>query len=162
MIVCASLIDKAVNVAGIARTCEIFAVELLTISSMDITHTDEFQGVAVSCTEWLPMEEVSEANLLPFIHRCRQKGYTIVGLEQTETSIDLSDPIQTAQLPRKCVLILGKEKEGVPVQILNQLDVCIEIPQFGIIRSLNVHVSAAMALWEITKNNMPELRSTMG
>lgn len=28
------------------------------------------------------------------------------------------------------------------------LDVCIEIPQLGIIRSLNVHVSGSILLWE--------------
>lgn len=28
------------------------------------------------------------------------------------------------------------------------LDLCVEIPQFGIIRSLNVHVSGSILLWE--------------
>ena len=154
VIVVASLIDRIANIAGIARTCEIFAVEMLTISSMQITNTDEFKGVAVSCDGWLPIEEVSENNLLDFIQKCRSKGYKIVGLEQTDSSINLSKHEEASQIPNKCVLILGKEKEGIPVQFLNQLDTCIEIPQFGVTRSLNVHVSAALALWEITKNNI--------
>ena len=29
------------------------------------------------------------------------------------------------------VLLLGKEKEGVPIELLNQVDFCVEIPQFG-------------------------------
>ena len=95
--------------------------------------------------------------MLEFIQKCRLKGYKIVGLEQTDSSINLSKPNEAAQIPHKCVLILGKEKEGIPVQFLNQLDTCIEIPQFGVTRSLNVHVSAALALWEITKNNMAML-----
>lgn len=33
------------------------------------------------------------------------------------------------------------------------LDYCVEIPQLGVIRSLNVHVSAALAIWEYTKQN---------
>lgn len=49
------------------------------------------------------------------------------------------------------VLLLGKEKEGIPVQFLHTVDQCIEIPQFGIIRSLNVHVSGAIAIWEFTR-----------
>lgn len=49
------------------------------------------------------------------------------------------------------VLVLGREKEGIPVDIIHILDACIEIPQFGIIRSLNVHVSGAIALWEYTR-----------
>jgi hypothetical protein len=34
------------------------------------------------------------------------------------------------------------------------LDVCVEIPQQGIIRSLNVHVSGAIMLWEYTRQHM--------
>jgi hypothetical protein len=40
------------------------------------------------------------------------------------------------------------------------VDVCVEIPQFGVIRSLNVHVSAALAVWEITKQNVDFSKTT--
>ena len=49
------------------------------------------------------------------------------------------------------VLVLGKEKEGIPIEIIQILDECLEIPQLGVIRSLNVHVSGAIAIWEYTK-----------
>ena len=49
------------------------------------------------------------------------------------------------------VLVLGREKEGIPVDIIHILDACIEIPQLGVVRSLNVHVSGAIALWEYTR-----------
>jgi len=51
----------------------------------------------------------------------------------------------------KTVLLLGKEKEGIPVQYLQAVDKCVEIPQFGMIRSLNVHVSGAITIWELTR-----------
>jgi len=49
------------------------------------------------------------------------------------------------------VLLLGREKEGIPVELIHLLDECIEIPQFGVTRSLNVHVSGAILIWEFTK-----------
>ena len=52
------------------------------------------------------------------------------------------------------VLLLGKEKEGIPVEFLQAVDQCVEIPQLGIIRSLNVHVSGAICIWEITKQRL--------
>ena len=55
------------------------------------------------------------------------------------------------KFPEKCILLLGKEKEGIPQEYLGILDACIEIPQFGLVRSLNVHVSGAICLWEYTK-----------
>lgn len=34
------------------------------------------------------------------------------------------------------------------------MDVCVEIPQHGVIRSLNVHVSAALLVWEYTRQHL--------
>ena len=55
---------------------------------------------------------------------------------------------------RPTVLLLGKEKEGIPVEFLQAVDKCVEIPQLGIIRSLNVHVTGALAIWEFTRQRM--------
>lgn len=52
------------------------------------------------------------------------------------------------------VIVLGREKEGIPVPIIQILDQCVEIPQLGLIRSLNVHVSGALALWEYTRQHL--------
>jgi tRNA guanosine-2'-O-methyltransferase len=45
IIVCASLIDKIANLGGIARTCEIFAVQELILPSMAVVRTDDFKGI---------------------------------------------------------------------------------------------------------------------
>ena len=89
-------------------------------------------------------------NLLNWLRTQKEQGYTIVGLEQTSSSIPLSD----VSFPERTVLLLGKEKEGIPVQFLQVVDVCVEIPQLGVIRSLNVHVTGAVAIWEYTKQMM--------
>ena len=62
--------------------------------------------------------------------------------------------LQDYAFPTKTVLLLGKEKEGIPQEYLPMLDACVEIPQFGVIRSLNVHVSGALCLWEYTKQQV--------
>ncbi len=85
----------------------------------------------------------------------KAEGFWIVGLEQTSSSV----PLHTIEIPEiaasknnnKTVLLLGKEKEGIPVQFLQAVDDCVEIPQFGMIRSLNVHVSGAITIWELTR-----------
>lgn len=43
------------NLAGIARTCEIFAVQELVLASLAVVKSDDFQGISVSCETWLPM-----------------------------------------------------------------------------------------------------------
>lgn len=98
---------------------------------------------------------------MPWLRQRRDEGYTIVGLEQTSSSESLLDyqfpPSATFMSEGSktgtggTVLLLGKEKEGIPIEYLQMVDQCIEIPQYGIIRSLNVHVSGAIAIWEYTK-----------
>jgi tRNA guanosine-2'-O-methyltransferase len=89
--------------------------------------------------------------LLSWLLAQRAKGYFIFGLEQTASSVSL----ETVVFPdRPTILLLGREKEGIPVELLQAVDQCVEIPQLGIIRSLNVHVSGAIAIWEVTKEWM--------
>lgn len=74
----------------------------------------------------------------------RDEGYALVGVEQTSESVSLPD----YAFKRRTVLLLGAEVEGIPAHLLQLLDACVEIPQSGLLRSLNVHVSGAIAVYE--------------
>jgi tRNA guanosine-2'-O-methyltransferase len=151
IIMCAALIDKVPNLAGLARTSEIMNASALVINNRAVCDTDEFKGVSVTSEKWLPIYEVQEHHLYKYLLYQKSNGYKILGLEQTANSKMLNE----YKFPKKCVMLLGKEKEGIPQEYLSILDECIEIPQFGVIRSLNVHVSGALCLWEYTKQNLP-------
>jgi tRNA G18 (ribose-2'-O)-methylase SpoU len=47
--------------------------------------------------------------------------------------------------------LIRNEKEGIPVELIQHLDVCVEVPQEGIIRSMNVHVTGAIFIWEYVR-----------
>lgn len=64
-----------------------------------------------------------------------------------------STPLPAFVWPRRSVLVLGREKEGLPAEIISMLDAAVEIPQCGVIRSLNVHVSGAIAMFEYAKQH---------
>ena len=61
---------------------------------------------------------------------------------------------QDFRFPDKTVLVVGREKEGIPADVLAQLHDTVEIPQLGLIRSLNVHVSGAIAAYEYTRQQL--------
>ena len=122
-------------------------VKSLIINNKDIVKTEEFKSIAVTAHQWLPIYEVRVPHLLDYLKFQKENGYQLLGLEQTANSKMLTE----YEFPEKCILLLGKEKEGIPQEYLGILDACIEIPQFGIVRSLNVHVSGAICLWEYTK-----------
>ncbi|EGG23623.1 TAR RNA loop binding protein [Cavenderia fasciculata] len=142
IIIVATFVDKIPNLAGIARTGEIFNIESLVVSNRRIMKEVMFQQISVSAERWLPIEEVSEENLTDYLMSKKSEGYSLLGIEQTSTS----NCITEFQFPNKCVLLLGKEKEGIPTEYINLLDKCIEIPQLGVLRSLNVHVSGSIMI----------------
>lgn len=148
-VMCASLLERVPNLAGLARTCEIFAVSKLVIPDMRLLRDPQFEKISSSAGRWIKIEEVHEGHTRAYIQRCKQEGYTIVGLEQTDDSFCLSGVV----LPRKMVLLVGREKEGIPVPLLQELDLVVQIPQLGLVRSLNVHVSASLIVWEHYKQH---------
>ncbi|KAG3117618.1 hypothetical protein PI125_g3607 [Phytophthora idaei] len=153
LIMCASLVDKIPNLAGLARTCEIFNAQKLIVPNIRMAQQDAtFATVSATAHKWMPLEEVRPQgdDLRQALLRWKREGYTIVAVEQTASSVSLAD----YTLPRKMVLVLGREKEGIPVEVLQLVDVCVEIPQFGLVRSLNVHVSGALMLWEYTQQQL--------
>ena len=102
---------------------------------------------SVTAERWVPLVEVAEALLVPWLLNRRGDGYALIGLEQTADS----SPLPAFAFPRRACLVLGREKEGLPPELLALMDSCVEIPQLGVVRSLNVHVSAACAIYEYTR-----------
>ena len=144
IIVVGSLIDKAPNLGGLTRTCEIFNIGALTIPNESFLKDMGFLRAAASGEKWTPLLSVPPCTVKEFIISYKKMGYTIIGLEQTQNSID----IKNYKFHEKTVIVLGNEKEGIPQDIINLIDNCVIIPQYGNIRSLNVHVSAAIMLWQ--------------
>lgn len=149
LIICASLIDKATNLAGLTRTAEIFAAEKIVIPDIKVKKMDNFKSICVGAEDWINIEECKECDLMDWLRYHKDQGYSIIGIEQTSSSVCLS----TCRFEERSILLLGKEKEGIPVKYLSSglVDKCVEIPQMGIIRSLNVHVSGAITIWEYSK-----------
>uniref|UniRef100_A0A4W3JQ62 tRNA (guanosine(18)-2'-O)-methyltransferase TARBP1 n=1 Tax=Callorhinchus milii TaxID=7868 RepID=A0A4W3JQ62_CALMI len=150
LIVVASLIDKPTNLGGLCRTSEIFGASVLVVNNMHCVNDKQFQALSVSAEQWMPVIEVKPAQLVEYLQQKKTEGYTIIGVEQTANSQDLTQ----YRFPEKTLLLLGNEREGIPANLIQHLDVCVEIPQYGVIRSLNVHVSGALLVWEYTRQQM--------
>ncbi len=73
-----------------------------------------------------------------------------MALEQTANSV----PLQSYAFAKKTCLVLGNERTGVQAEILHLVDDCVEIPQFGRVRSLNVHVSGSIAIWKAREQDL--------
>ncbi len=82
--------------------------------------------------------------LPPVLKKLKEEGFTLVGLEQTTNSRNIHE----YAFPRKTALVLGNERLGLTEEELRLVEVCVEIPVWGLPFSYNVATSAAMALYE--------------
>ncbi|KAK3148659.1 hypothetical protein QOZ80_3BG0297780 [Eleusine coracana subsp. coracana] len=149
LIVVASLVDRIPNLAGLTRTCEVFKAAGLVVADKSVVEDKQFRLISVTAEKWLPILEVPVDSIKSFLEKKKAEGYSVMGLEQTANS----KPLDQFAFPSKTVLVLGREKEGIPADIIHALDACVEIPQLGLVRSLNVHVSGAIAVWEYTRQH---------
>uniref|UniRef100_A0A0A9DQM5 tRNA (guanosine(18)-2'-O)-methyltransferase TARBP1 n=1 Tax=Arundo donax TaxID=35708 RepID=A0A0A9DQM5_ARUDO len=149
LIVVASLVDRIPNLAGLTRTCEVFKAAGLVVADKSVIEDKQFRLISVTAEKWVPMVEVPVDSVRVYLEEKRVEGYSVIGLEQTANS----KPLDQFAFPSKTVLVLGREKEGIPVDIIHILDACVEIPQLGVVRSLNVHVSGSIAVWEYTRQH---------
>ena len=133
------------NVGSIFRTCDGFAVEQVCLCGItgQPPHR-EIEKTALGATQsinWIYFADTIEA-----VEHFRKKGYKIIAVEQAENSIMLNE--FDAKHNEKYALIFGNEVNGVSDEVMNVIDTCIEIPQFGTKHSFNIVVSAGIVLWD--------------
>jgi len=69
-------------------------------------------------------------------------GLPLIGIDNLPGSV----PIETAQLPRDCVLVFGQEGEGLSPAARENCSAVLSISQFGSTRSINAGAAAAIAM----------------
>lgn len=102
-ILIASLIDKSTNLGGLSRTCEVFDVKQLILNDVKILNDKEFRSLSMSSEDWVNVAEVKTSELKEFILKIRNKGYSVIGAEQTSDSICL----HKYKFNKKTALVLG-------------------------------------------------------
>ena len=123
----------------------------------DAIRTPENIGMCFRVAESFGVEKIYLQENSPFDEKLRilkQLGYTIIGIEITDKSIEIQD-FNFKKL-EKIVLILGSERNGI--SNTNLIDFTISIPMYGRNSSMNVIHSLAIALYEITNQLKDHLK----
>ena len=134
------------NVGSVFRTSDAFLVEKLFLCGITSTPPHrEIHKTALGATDSVDWEYYSQTK--DAILHLKSQGFSIVALEQTTNSVSFKD----LDCSKPVALIIGNEVEGVSEDCLAMSDQVVEIPQYGTKQSLNVSVSAGIAIWEIIK-----------
>ena len=65
------------------------------------------------------------------------------------TSLENAKPYHTISYPKRTMIILGNEGNGVSRKIIEMCDQAITIPMYGDIESLNVSIAAALCMYKV-------------
>ncbi|MBC6449059.1 TrmH family RNA methyltransferase [Actinokineospora xionganensis] len=124
------------NIGTVVRTANAFAAKAVHIigrrrwNRRGAMVTDRYQHVDHHATV---------DSLLAY---SKEAGLTVVGVDNTTGSV----PIETTELPRKCVLIFGQEGPGLTPEARAGADLLVSIAQFGSTRSINAGVAAGVVM----------------
>ncbi|MCY1535573.1 putative TrmH family tRNA/rRNA methyltransferase [compost metagenome] len=133
------------NVGSVFRTADGFAVEKVVLCGITAQPPHrEIEKTALGAT--LAVDWTYAEHTLTAVNMLRASGYEIIAIEQAEnnTMLHKFQPDKT----KKYALIFGNEVNGVSDEVMQNLDRCIEIPQFGTKHSFNIVISAGVVLWD--------------
>lgn len=124
------------NIGTVVRTANAFAVKTVHIvgkkrwNRRGAMVTDRYQHL---------MHHDTVDDLIAW---ARSQGLTIVAIDNTPGSV----PLETADLPRDCLLLFGQEGPGVTQAARDGALMTCSIAQFGSTRSINAGVAAGIAM----------------
>lgn len=77
-----------------------------------------------------------------FVAAMTARQLSVVGVD----NLPGSRPIESVELPRRCVLVFGQEGPGLSEPVRNLADLVVSISQFGSTRSINAGVASGIAM----------------
>lgn len=131
------------NTSAVVRSCESFGVQTAhLIEGKYGKRLDE--EIAMGAQKWVDIERYQNSETA--IDTLRNNGYKIVA---TSPHAD-SSLLQDFKLDGKTALFFGTEKKGLSEYVLDNSDAFLKIPMVGFTESLNISVSAAIILQQLT------------
>ncbi len=137
------------NIGSMFRLADAIAAEKLYIcGDTEYPPNSRIHKAAVGTEEWVPWER--NENVLQVLQVLKEKGIQIVAVEQSPKSIPYS--LLPSALDFPVAIVVGHETTGVSKEVLDLADIIVELPMFGVNKSLNVWGSAAVIAYKILES----------
>jgi len=142
-IVCDNVLDTY-NIGSIFRLADAVAAKCIFLCGQSETPPNSrISKASVGTDKWVPWQYERNAKDAVLRVKSQESRVKVVAIEQGKGSIDF----RKAEYQEPVVFIVGNETEGVSKEALKLADQIVEIPMFGVNKSLNVMVSLAIVLY---------------
>jgi tRNA (guanosine-2'-O-)-methyltransferase len=136
------------NVSAILRSCDAAGLMSVQLIYTDTEFPDIGKKSSASAKKWVERKKFKSVKKC--YDKLHEEGYTIYAthLEGSAKSLYAVD------MTKKTAIVVGNEHEGVSSEAAQLADGIIQIPMFGMIRSLNVSVATAVILFEAVRQRI--------
>ena len=131
------------NASAVMRSCEVFGIqELHVIEERYGKRIDK--EIAMGAQKWVDISTYD--SVTNCIDTLKDKGYQIIATTPHENDCLLED----FDISKPSALFFGTERDGLSEEILSRADGFLKIPMVGFTESLNISVSAAIIIQNLT------------
>lgn len=133
------------NVGSAFRTADCFALEQIYLCGITAQPPHrEIEKTALGATQSIKWSYNKDSAAV--VKNLQEEGYIVLAIEQADKSIYLQD--YTPSINQKYALVFGNEVNGVSNEVMQLIDGCLEIPQFGTKHSFNISVTIGIIIWD--------------
>lgn len=132
------------NIGSLFRLADAIAAKKVYIcGESEFPPNSRIHKAAVGTENWTPWTSRNSAALA--VAELKQEGVQIIAVEQDKRAIGYKD--LSPAFP--CAMVIGHETDGVSKEVLDASDIIVELPMYGINKSLNVWGTAAAVAYKI-------------
>lgn len=132
------------NTSAVMRSCEVFGIQQLNVIEEKFGKRID-KEIAMGAQKWVDVnrfESISDC-----IASVKSKGYKIIATTPHQDDCLLDD----FDISHKSAIFFGTERNGLSQEVIDQADGFLKIPMVGFTESLNISVSAAIIIQNITE-----------
>jgi 23S rRNA (guanosine2251-2'-O)-methyltransferase len=134
------------NIGSLFRLADAIAAEKMYLcGEMEFPPSSRIHKAACGTENWVPWEKTNST--LETVRKLKKEGVFIVAVEQDSRSVPYSRLTTHISLP--IAIVAGNETEGISKEVLDEADVIVELPMFGINKSFNVWGSTAVVAYKV-------------
>lgn len=131
------------NTSAVMRSCEVFGIQELNVIEQRYGKSID-KEIAMGAQKWVDINKYDSVSNC--ISSLKQKGYQIIATTPHENDCLLED----FDISKPSALFFGTERDGLSPEILEKADGFLKIPMVGFTESLNISVSAAIIIQDLT------------
>ncbi len=131
------------NTSAVMRSCEVFGIQELNVIEQKFGKRIDSE-IAMGAQKWVDVFRFNSVQ--GCLDSMREKGYQIIATSPHNDSCLLHE----FDITKPSALFFGTESEGLSEEVLQQADGFLKIPMVGDTESLNISVSAAIIIQDIT------------